>query len=144
MAAEWPDYEWSRPTLAASLLFAGWPTRAVDTCRDALARGPRIPAVLAALCATLARAGETGEARRLLTGLEELHRAGHLDPGVLAVAYAGLGQDEAALDAVDRIVREGSMHACLLSVEVFFDPLRDHPRFEASRKARRLPRLDRR
>ena len=137
---QWPEYPWTASFLAASQLFGGWPTKAIETCRKALA-SPNIPTSLAFLAATLGRAGEIEEARRIVKQLEDIDATAYLDPCPLAVAYAGLGEDAQALSALERLVEEGSIQSWSLPIEIFFDPLRSHSRFRRVIKALRLPTL---
>jgi tetratricopeptide (TPR) repeat protein len=136
--SQWPEYPWTASFLAASQLFGGWPARAIETCRKALAF-PNIPTSLALLAATLGRAGEVEQARQIVEQIEHINDTAYLDPCPLAVAYAGLGEDTLALSALERLLEEGSIQSWSLPIEVFFDPLRSHPRFRRIIDALRLP-----
>lgn len=137
----WPAYVWTSAFLAACELFAGWPARAVDTCREAVAASPRVPTVLAYVAATLGRAGEPEEAKPVIEGLETMRRQTYVDPFPMAVARAGLGEHGRALDELERVLRQGSTQSWSVMIEAFFDPLKHEPRFEAVRRELGLPDL---
>ena len=137
----WPDYIWTPAFLAACELFAGRPGDAVDRCRAAVSASPGVPTVVAYLVATLARAGEPEEARTVLEGLEALRKDTYVDPFPMAVARAGVGDQARALDELERVVCEGSAQSWSVAIEPFFEPLRDHPRFEAVRRGLGVPDL---
>jgi tetratricopeptide (TPR) repeat protein len=136
--AQWPDYPWTAGSLAASQLFGGRPAAAIETCRDALTT-PNIPTCLAYIVATLGRAGAVAEARSAMEQLEDIDRTSYLDPYPLAVAYAGVGETEMALDTLERVVEEGSIQSWSVAIEVFFDPLRRQRRFRRVLAALQLP-----
>jgi TolB-like protein/DNA-binding winged helix-turn-helix (wHTH) protein/Tfp pilus assembly protein PilF len=56
---------------------------------------------------------------------------GYLDPAVLAMTYADLGEHEQALQALLQADREGSGYLSALRAEPRYDPLRADPRFRA-------------
>jgi hypothetical protein len=50
----------------------------------------------------------------------------------LAMIYAWVGDPNAALDRIEYLLSESSaMSVAMLHVEPYWDPLRDHPRFQA-------------
>jgi DNA-binding SARP family transcriptional activator len=126
--AHWPTYPWTEALLAASQLFAGWPSRAAESCRRMLTEAP-IPTATAIIAATLARAGAGVEARTQIDALLEIDRSTFVDPYLLAVAHAGAGDIDATFGALDRLVEEGSAHTWCIPVEVFLDPIRSDRRF---------------
>jgi tetratricopeptide (TPR) repeat protein len=138
--AHWPTYPWTGALLAASQLFAGWPSRAVDTCRRTLT-GARMPTATAIIAATLARAGAGVEARTQIDALREIDGATFVDPYLLAVAHAGAGDLGATFAALDRLVEEGSAHTWCIPVEVFLDPIRSDRRFRRIVERLALPAL---
>ena len=138
--AHWPTFPWTGALLAASQLFAGWPSRAVETCRLTLTGAP-IPTAAAIMAATLARAGAAAEARAQIDALREIALSTFVDPYLLAVAHAGAGDLDATFDALERVVEQGSAHSWCIPVEVFFDPIRSDPRFRRIVEELALPTL---
>ena len=76
------------------------------------------------------RLGRTDEARRLLGELEELRTRGQCPPTAMAVAHAGLGEIDAAVDWLEKAyrLRDGSLF--WLPGAPGLDPLRADPRFD--------------
>ena len=138
----WPDYVPILPFLAGSCLFAGRRDEAVEGARRVVEIAPRFQTGLAYAAATLARAGEGEEAVALTERLEEMRGDSYVDPFNLAVVRAGLGERDAALDELERLVEEGSPQSWAIPPEPFFDPLRDEPRFDAVLDRLELPRLE--
>ncbi len=79
-----------------------------------------------------AAAGQTGEARRYLE--DALQRQESAD--YISMAYAALGNKEAALDWLELAYQKRSAEVALLNAQPLFDPIRKEPRFDEI--ARRL------
>lgn len=138
----WPEYPWSRPFLAGSYLFAGHEEEAARTVRKAVGAAPDLQLFLGYGAAVLARAGHDDEARQLTCRLEQMRREAYVDPFNLAVSYAGLGDEDRALEELEALVEQGSAHSWIVAPEPFFDPLRPDPRFEAVLERLDLPELE--
>ncbi|MDX1673224.1 MAG: BTAD domain-containing putative transcriptional regulator [Longimicrobiales bacterium] len=138
----WPDYPIAVPFLAASRLFAGRIDEAVEAARHAVNSAPRFQTGLAYGAAVFGRAGEVEEARRLADRVSQPGPDVYVDPFNVAVARAGLGDQDGALEALDRLVEEGSPQSWIVAPEPFFDPLRDDQRFDVVLERLDLPRLD--
>ena len=78
---------------------------------------------------TLSVTGQTAAARRVLRDLRRRAARVFVPPLHLALAHLGLGEHVAALDELDRALRERDVRLTFLAVEPRWDPLRDHPRF---------------
>lgn len=137
-----PRFPANLPFLAASYLFAGRITDAVETARKTVEVGAEFPTLLAYAAATLAGAGEPEESRGLLRELEGAAKETYVDPFNLALAHAGLGEHDRALDALERLAAEGSPQSYIVAPEPFFDPLRGEPRFDTVLAELGLPRLE--
>jgi TolB-like protein/Tfp pilus assembly protein PilF len=87
------------------------------------------PATLAALAHALAGAGRMEEARALSGRLTELSRRQHVSPFWLALAYAGLGEKAAALDALEKAYEQRDVILVWLGTEPRLRCLRAEPRF---------------
>ncbi len=93
--------------------------------------------LLVALGAAYAGLGRTDEAVRALQEGETLYPLSH-DAysgahllSYIAGSYAKVGEDDAALDRVERLLSVPSpLSVPLLRLDPKWDPLRDHPRFQ--------------
>ncbi len=85
------------------------------------------PLALAALSHVYAVSGQRGAAQKILRQLLDLFRQGRASAYYVAAVYAGLGDKEQALALLEQ--NKESLTLGLLKVDVYFDPLRDDPRF---------------
>jgi TolB-like protein/DNA-binding winged helix-turn-helix (wHTH) protein/Flp pilus assembly protein TadD len=76
------------------------------------------------------RMGQKDKARAELRKLEAMNRAQSLDPVPMAVAYLGVGNNDAALSSLEKAYAQRSNLLTALKVEPAYDPLRDEPRFQ--------------
>jgi TolB-like protein/Tfp pilus assembly protein PilF len=137
--ANWPEFVWTPPFLAAGYAFLGRPTEAVAVTRHTLAAAPDFGPYLGYGAATLARAGARDEAVGALRHLQGLRERMYVDPFYVAVAHAGLGDRDQALEELERVVTEGSPSSWIVAPEPFFDPLRADRRFRDVLRELRLP-----
>jgi serine/threonine-protein kinase len=86
------------------------------------------------LAYTLAVAGRQAEARSRLAELERLAQTTYVSPAVIAIVHIGLGENEKALDSLERAYAKRDGWLLWLKVHPVFDPLRSEPRFEALQK----------
>ncbi len=96
------------------------------------------PPVLAALARTLAVSGRITEARNLLEQLQ-LSKRQYVSPFYVAIVYAGLGENERALDWLEKAYADHSNAIVFLKVDPQLDTLRSHPRFHELQRKLRLP-----
>ena len=80
---------------------------------------------------SLARAGKRAEARAVYDALETRARSGYVSPVAFATILIGLGENERALDWLERAYEERRGWLAYLSVNPVLDTLRGNPRFEA-------------
>jgi tetratricopeptide (TPR) repeat protein len=78
-----------------------------------------------------ARASRIGDAKKLLSELEELATRSYVMPTAFARIYLGLGNIDRAFDYIDKAA--DGIDALIISLPVapVFDPLRSHPRYKA-------------
>ena len=88
------------------------------------------PLMSAALAHTLAAAGKVDEARRILENLVELSRQKYVSPYFLAGIHIGLGQDDRAIEYLERAYEDHSHWLIYLHLDPSMDPLRANPRFQ--------------
>jgi TolB-like protein/Tfp pilus assembly protein PilF len=87
---------------------------------------------LAMLGQAYARNGQKEEAQEVLGRLNEEAKSGYVAPYALAVLYLGLGEEERALDELERAYQRGDSNRLFaIKVDPFLDELRDQPRFQA-------------
>lgn len=98
-----------------------------DEAIDARVHQGKSEELIAALRTGLAAAG----ARGYWSALRDYHEQHARPTGALVMAYARLGQQEAALDKFERAVSERWGWVVYANVLPMFDGLRAHPRFKA-------------
>jgi serine/threonine-protein kinase len=137
-----PEAAFPRWSLGLAQLYAGAVPDAIDTLEKAVASTRREHTFqLGLLCAALAAADRTGEARGILAEMEERAASSYVPFFDRAVALAALGERARALDAVERAYDERN---ALLWARLHFpmlDSLRGEPRLRsiADRLARTAP-----
>ena len=82
---------------------------------------------LSALGHAYARSGMREQAQEILDGLE---KAENPSPFNLAVIHLGLGNNEQAIDLLDKAIIAGNFHVLYLKAGPRFDALRDDSRFD--------------
>src|SRR2546421_7848234 len=100
--------------------------------------GPPALAALAALARTFAVSGRITEARILLEQLQQSKRQ-YVAPFYVAIVYAGLGENERALDWLEKPYADHSNAIVFLKVDPQLDTLRSNPRFHELQRRLRLP-----
>jgi TolB-like protein/DNA-binding winged helix-turn-helix (wHTH) protein/Tfp pilus assembly protein PilF len=76
------------------------------------------------------RTGQKDKARAELRKLEAMNATPPQDPVAMAMAYIGIGNNEAALSSLEKAYAERSNLLTALKVEPVYDPLRQNPRFQ--------------
>ena len=89
----------------------------------------------------LASCNKTAEARAVVADLERQSSALPLAPLLLAAAYSGLGENDAALKWLERAYADRNGPLYKLRSEVMFASLRADPRFQAIVTRMRFPQL---
>ena len=89
------------------------------------------PVVLAYLAQGYAKTGKGDKAWNLLSQLEQLATERHVGPFILAMVHLALGENEKAIDDLERAYRDRADAFIVgIKVEPLLDPLRGDPRFE--------------
>ena len=83
----------------------------------------------AALGHALAKSNKKNEAVRILNEMNELSKKRYVSSYELAAIYVALGQNERALQLLNRAYKEHSFHLVFLNVWPEFAPLHTDPRF---------------
>jgi len=97
------------------------------------------PPVLAALARTYAVSGRAAEARNLLDQLMLQSKKQYVSPFYLAIVYAGLGENDKAMDWLEKAYGDHSNAIVFLKVDPQLDTLRASPRFHELQRRLRLP-----
>ena len=85
--------------------------------------------ILASLGHAYAMAGDRRGAEEVLQQLQRRAQRGYVGPNFFVVVYAGLGEREKTLDALERAYADRHWGLVWLKVEPKFDPLRSDPRY---------------
>jgi serine/threonine-protein kinase len=113
--------------------------KAIENYRKGRELGGDIPNVLAALGQSYALNGQTERAKEMLRKMQEISsaadRTGGAGPSVSATSFAivhlGLGENDRALDWLEKGMENRQMTLSGLKVHPVYDPLRHEPRFQA-------------
>jgi len=79
----------------------------------------------------LAGSGRPDEAREILKTLEAVSRERYVPPYALALVHAGLGDQDAVFEWLDRAYQARDVHLMFLTVDPKWDAYRGDPRFAA-------------
>jgi len=123
-----PTFSWARLYLGLSLLLRGDHEEGLSALL-AFGRRDASPYARGIVAYASAVAGRPQAGRELLWALQHLRQVNYLTPYALALPHLGLGEHEAALEHLERLVEKG--HDVLgLSVSPLMDPLREDRRFQ--------------
>jgi DNA-binding winged helix-turn-helix (wHTH) protein len=125
--------------LGRAYLFSNHLELAVAALERATALAGALPMWEAELCFARARAGDRSGAMRLLAGLLERSQREYVSPYDLAVACAGVGDQAATLDHLERAF-DGRVMRILGLGDPEFDDVRRTPRFARLLRRLALPR----
>jgi serine/threonine-protein kinase len=126
-----PDFAMPYATQGWAYLLSGRPDQGLVALERAVALAPDSTMFLAQLGQAYGRVGRTQEAREMLGRLEELSRQRYVSPYHMAYVYAGLGEDDRAMDWLERAYEERAGGVYGIKGSFLFSSLREHPRFKA-------------
>jgi serine/threonine protein kinase/Flp pilus assembly protein TadD len=126
-----PRFALAHVTLGWIHLLSGRPDEGIRAVEHALALVPDSTLYLAQLGQAYARVGRMDEARAVLRRLEELAARQYVSPYHMAYVHTGLGDDERALDWLERAYQERAGGVFGVKGSFLFASLRPHPRFQA-------------
>jgi serine/threonine-protein kinase len=126
-----PELARGRATLGWAYLKNGLPDEGLAQLEKAVALAPDNALFLAQLGEAYGLLGKRGEAREVLRRLEEVSRQRYVSPYHMAYVYTGLGEDEKAMDFLERAYEERSGGLYGVKGSFLFTTLRSHPRFKA-------------
>ena len=125
-----PRFYYARWSLGEALQLSGQLREAMAEYEKA-AEITDDPMVTALLAQGYAKTGQRDNALRLLSQLEQLAAQRYVGPFTFALVHLALGENEKAIDDLERAYRERGDPAIVgIKVEPLLDRLRGHPRFE--------------
>jgi len=133
-----PDFALAHVFLSFAYEATGRPADALAAAETAVRVGGRTPLWLAGLGRAYARAGREAEARAVLAELEALAAELFVSPLGISLIHEGLGDQEAALDALEQAVEARDPMLIYLALDPRYDGLRGSLRFAAIERQVRL------
>lgn len=112
---------------------------AIAELRKAVDLSHGTPMMVSALAHAYARSGNKTEAEKLLAQLTAEAKKEYVSPYYFAVVYAGLGDNEAAINWLEKALADHSNGLVFLQVEPELDGLRANPHFVALQKKLNFP-----
>ena len=125
-----PNFADAHRTLAIAYSQKGLSSQAISEARRGLALDPNV-SEQATLGYVYAASGKPELARKLL---EELGQRPGISPVYLSIIYAGLGDNDHALECLERAYRERSFMLTNIATQAMFDRLQPDPRFQDFQK----------
>jgi tetratricopeptide (TPR) repeat protein len=113
--------------------------QAIAELRRAAELSKGSPPALAALARSYAVSGRITESRNLLDQLGQQSKKQYVSPFYVAIVYAGLGENDHALDWLEKAYSDRSNAIIFLKVDPQLDTLRSNPRFHELQRKLRLP-----
>ena len=126
-----PSYEWAYLTLGQAYEQKGQYDLALEELQRAVEISHSSPLTVSALAHAFALSGNHSQARKLLAQLEVLSNTQYVSPFYMAIVYLGLGQNELAMNWLQKAYADRSNGLVFLKVEPELDPVRSDPRFIA-------------
>lgn len=125
-----PEFHKSYAGLGRTLGFLGRYAEAVESLEKARSVAGDIPSLMGALGQTHAVHGNKVAARRMLKSLEDMAKRRHVASTCFALIHAGLGENEEALDWLERGAARRELGVSAANVHPAYDALRSEPRFQ--------------
>ena len=126
-----PNYAREQSTYGWACLGMGRPDEGLAALERAVALSPGNPLWLGQLGEACAQAGKGDRAREILRELEEHSKKRYVAPYHLAYVYTGLGEQDRAMDCLERAYEQRAGAVYGIKGSFLFTPLHGHPRFEA-------------
>ena len=125
-----PERPHSLSRLGWSYLQKGMFEEAIGNMERAVTLAPHNPILFWMLGHAYAAAGQTAEARKILDDLHALAKKQYIQPYAFALIHTGLGENDKALELLEKAFQDRVPWMPFLNVEPRFDPLRSDPRFQ--------------
>jgi TolB-like protein/tetratricopeptide (TPR) repeat protein len=124
----------AKRAIGISYLQIGKVTEAIRELEEACALLDSPPFALASLGRAYGRAGLVDKAEAILSKLTVISEHRRVAAASTAAVYVGLGRYGEALQYLERAIDNRSSWLVWLNAEPWWDPLREHPRFESIRR----------
>ena len=134
-----PDAAFAYWVLALVKSVRGHHNEAVAFAERCCMIGDRQPLLLSGLGQTLGRAGDNVRAAAVLDELLGLQTRQYVAPLYIGDVLTGLGRFDEACDYYERSFEERNGFLIRMATSPEFDPIRDHPRFQALLRRMNLP-----
>ena len=125
-----PNFALAHLVLGETFEQQGSYPQAIEQLQEATAISPNSPLMLAGLGHAYGVAKRTVEARALLNQLMEQSKKQYVAPFYIALVYAGLGENENAIDWLAKAYEDRSNGLVFIKVDPELDTLRSNPRFK--------------
>jgi TolB-like protein/DNA-binding winged helix-turn-helix (wHTH) protein/Tfp pilus assembly protein PilF len=126
-----PDFALPRMVLGQAYEQKGMAPQAIAELQKAVANSHDSPPMLGSLGHAFALAGNKAEAEKILAQMLEQSKKRYVSPFYVAIVYAGLHENEKAMDWLEKAYADRSNAIIFLKVDPDFDGLRSNPRFQA-------------
>ena len=126
-----PGYDRARATLGWGYFLSGRQDAGLAELERAVSLAPGNTLWLGQLGQAYAMAGNAAKAREILGEMEQQSRERYVSPYHFAYVYAGLGEQEHAMDWLERAVAARTGPAYSIKGSFLLMSLRAHPRFQA-------------
>jgi len=126
-----PSFYKAYTSLGRAYLQQGNYPEAIAMLEKGRALAGDIPNILAAMGQVYGLAGEPERAREVIGKLAELSHRTYVPATVYAVVHLGLGENEHALDWLEKGCDRRDTPLTALKVHPIYDPVRSHPRFRS-------------
>jgi len=134
-----PSYELPHLVVGQVYEQTGQFALAIPELRKAVDLSHQSPLMVSALAHAYARSGNKAEAEELLSDMTAQSKKQYVSPYYFAIVYVGLGENEKAMDWLDKAVVDRSNGLVFMKVEPELDNLRSNPRFIALQQKLKLP-----
>jgi TolB-like protein/DNA-binding winged helix-turn-helix (wHTH) protein/Tfp pilus assembly protein PilF len=134
-----PSYELPHLVVGQAYEQEGEYALAIPELRKAVDLSHAAPLMVSALAHAYARAGNKAEAEKLLAELALQSKTQYVSPYYFAIVYVGLGENEKAMDWLDKAFVDRSNGLVFMKVEPELDNLHSNPRFIALQQKLKFP-----
>jgi TolB-like protein/DNA-binding winged helix-turn-helix (wHTH) protein/tetratricopeptide (TPR) repeat protein len=125
-----PNFALPRMVLGQAYEQKGMVPQAIVELQRAVANSHDSPPMLGSLGHAFALAGNKAEADKILAQMLEQSKKRYVSPFYVSVVYAGLHENEKAMDWLEKAYEDRSNAIIFLKVDPDFDGLRSNPRFQ--------------
>jgi TolB-like protein/DNA-binding winged helix-turn-helix (wHTH) protein/Tfp pilus assembly protein PilF len=134
-----PSYELPHLVLGQAYEEKGAFDLAIPELQKAVELSHGTPLMVSALAHAYARGGRKAEAEKLLAELQRDAKTKYVSPYYFAIVYLGLGDNEQAMNWLEKAFADRSNGLVFMRVEPELDHLRSDPRFLALQQRLRFP-----